>query len=629
MFAHARGVIAKIIAVLALAMSVYHLYTGAFGALEALLHRSIHLAFTFALAFLIYPFSKKYSRRWLDFLMMGLSLICIFYIFWEYEYFILRYPYVHPLTTRDMILGGLFTLLVLEAARRSIGWAMPITAMIFIVYAYVGPSLPGLLRHAGVPTETIIDQIYMTTEGVFGIPLGVSATYVILFVIFGAFLERSGTGQLFMDLAAATTGKSRGGPGKIAVVSSCFFGTISGSAVANVMVTGQFTIPMMKRTGFKPHFAAAVEATASTGGQIMPPVMGAAAFVMAEFTGLAYLTVCKHALIPALLYFLSVFMAVHFEAVRSNLKGMAENAPRATAVLLEKGHLLLPVAVILYMMFSGYTPMYACIFAIISVVILANLRKISRMGVEKILGALEEGAKGTVSVAAACACAGIVVGVINLTGLGLKFTSFVLLLAGESLVAALLFTMVAGIFLGMGLPTTAAYIVMAALLVPALVKLGIPTIAAHMFAFYYAIISAITPPVALAVYAGAGLAGSNIWKTGFVAVRIGAPGFIIPFMFAYSPSLLLIGDSWTIGTSIVTASVGVVMLAGGMIGWFLRETSFLERICLLAGSISLIKPGIYTDLVGLILLAMVIASQRLRKKTPPSPSNEHLNSRQG
>ncbi|MBP1715305.1 MAG: transporter, fusion protein, partial [Deltaproteobacteria bacterium] len=455
MLNHNPGVLAKAIAGIAIAMSAYHLYTGAFGALEALLHRSIHLAFTFALVFLIHPFSKAYARRWVDFLMTGLSLLCIFYIFWEYDYFILRYPYVHPLTKTDMVLGGLFTLLLLEASRRSIGWAMPITALVFIGYAFVGPSLPGMLRHAGVPLETIIDQLYMTTEGVFGIPLGVSSTYVILFVIFGAFLEKSGTGQFFMELAAATTGKSRGGPGKIAVVSSAFFGTISGSAVANVMVTGQFTIPMMKRTGFQPHFAGAVEATASTGGQIMPPVMGAAAFVMAEFTGLPYLTICKHALLPALLYYLSVFMAVHFEAVRLNLKGMAEQAPRVTAVLLEKGHLLLPVVVILYMMFAGYTPMYACIFSIISVVILANLKKISRMGGGKILEAMEEGAKGTVSVAAACACAGIVIGVINLTGLGLKFTSFVLLLAGESLVAALLFTMVAGIILGMGLPTTA------------------------------------------------------------------------------------------------------------------------------------------------------------------------------
>jgi TRAP transporter 4TM/12TM fusion protein len=433
-------------------------------------------------------------------------------------------------------------------------------------------------------------------------------------VIFGTFLERSGGGQFFMDLAAAMTGKTRGGPGKIAVISSSLFCTISGSAVANVMVTGQFTIPMMKRTGFQPHFAGAVEATASTGGQIMPPVMGAAAFVMAEFTDTPYLTVCKHALLPAILYYLSLFMAIHFEAIRTNLRGMAEEAPRVAAVLLGQGHLLIPVIIIIYFMFAGYTPMYACIYSILSVILLANLKRMTRMGLFKILRALEGGAKGTLSVAVACACAGVVIGVINLTGLGLKFTSFVLFLAGNSLAAALLFTMFAGIILGMGLPTTAAYIVMASLLVPALVKLGIPMIAAHMFAFYYAIISCITPPVALAVYAGAGLAGSSMWKTGWAAVRIGAPGFIIPFMFAYSPSLLFIGSPTTVLLSMVTASIGVVMLAGGMIGCFFRDTRIFERVFLFIGSILLIKPGIYTDLIGLVFLGVVLASQQYRKR---------------
>lgn len=607
------GTLAKVATWIAIVMSSYHLYTGAFGAPEALLHRSIHLMFGLTLVFMTYPLSKGHPRRWLDFLLLGLSLTSIFYLFWNYDYFVTRYPYVHPLSRADLVLGIILTLTLLEAARRSIGLAMPITAIVFIVYAYVGPHMPGLLRHAGADIEAIIDQIYMTTEGIFGIPLGVSATYVILFVIFGAFLEKSGTGQFFMELAAATTGKSRGGPGKIAVVASGLFGTISGSAVANVMVTGQFTIPMMKRAGFQPHFAGAVEATASTGGQIMPPVMGAAAFVMAEFMGIPYLTVCKHALIPAVLYYLSVFMAIHFEAVRTNLKGMIEDVPHLGRVFLEKGHLLLPVAVIIYLMFQGYTPMYACLFAIGSVVILANFKKVSRMALGKILLALEEGAKGTISVAVACACAGIIIGVINLTGLGLKFTSFVLFLAGESLVPALIFTMLAGIILGMGLPTTAAYIVMAALLVPALSKLGIPTVAAHMFAFYYAIISAITPPVALAVYAGAGLAGSDIWKTGLAAVRIGAPGFIIPFMFAYEPALLFIGSPWFILMSFITASVGVIMLAGALMGWFLRETNFGERLMLLSGALLLIKPGLYTDIIGLILLGGTIASQKIRR----------------
>ena len=611
------GTLAKITTWIAIAMSSYHLYTGAFGAPEALLHRSIHLMFTMVLIFFLYPFSKEkgaYISRLGDFVLLGISLGGILYLFFNYEYFITRYPYVHPLSAADMVIGILFVLALLEAARRSIGLAMPITAIAFLIYAYVGPYLPGLLRHAGFNTEVIIDQLYMTTEGIFGIPLGVSATYVILFVIFGVFLEKSGTGQFFMELAAATTGKAAGGPGKIAVVSSGLFGTISGSAVANVMVTGQFTIPMMKRTGFQPHFAGAVEATASTGGQIMPPVMGAAAFVMAEFMGIPYLTVCKHAIIPAVLYYLSVFMAVHFEALRTDLRGMLEAPPRLAAVLLSRGHLLLPVVVMLYILFEGYTPMYACIFSIIAALILANVKKETRMGLKKILNALEEGAKGALQVACACACAGIIIGIVNLTGLGLKFTGFVLYLAGESLAPALFFTMIAGIILGMGLPTTAAYIVMAALLVPGLVKLGIVPIAAHMFAFYYAIISAITPPVALAVYAGAGLAGSNIWKTGLAAVRIGAPGFIIPFMFAYEPSLLFVGSAWEILSAFISASIGVIMLAGGLIGWFAWKTNIGERFLLVAGAVLLIKPGIYTDIAGLIFLGVVIGLQRARKK---------------
>lgn len=611
------GILAKIATWIAIVMSSYHLYTGAFGAPEALLHRSIHLMFTMVLIFLLYPFRKEkgaYISRLGDFVFLGISLGGILYIFLNYEYFITRYPYVHPLSPADMAVGILFVLALLEAARRSIGSAMPITAICFLIYAYIGPSLPGLMRHAGFNTEAIIDQLYMTTEGIFGIPLGVSATYVILFVIFGVFLEKSGTGQFFMELAAATTGKAAGGPGKIAVVASGLFGTISGSAVANVMVTGQFTIPMMKRTGFQPHFAGAVEATASTGGQIMPPVMGAAAFVMAEFMGIPYLTVCKHAIIPAILYYLSVFMAVHFEAVRTDLRGMLEAPPRLAAVMLSRGHLLLPVAVMLYFLFEGYTPMYACIFSIIAALILANVKKETRMGLEKILDALENGAKGALQVACACACAGIIIGIVNLTGLGLKFTGFVLYLAGESLTPALLFTMIAGIILGMGLPTTAAYIVMAALLVPGLIKLGIVPIAAHMFVFYYAIISAITPPVALAVYAGAGLAGSNMWKTGLAAVRIGAPGFIIPFMFVYEPSLLFVGSLWEILSTFITATIGVVMLAAGLIGWFIRETNVVERLLLVGGAILLIKPGIYTDIMGAVFLLVVIIIQKARQK---------------
>jgi len=377
------------------------------------------------------------------------------------------------------------------------------------------------------------------------------------------------------------------------------------------MVDGWLTIPLMKRTGFKHDFAAAVEATASTGGQIMPPVMGAAAFVIAEYTGISYINICKHALIPALLYYLALFMAIHFEASRTGLSGVPkEERPRMKSVIMTKGHLFIPLVVIIYFMLAGYTPMYACIYATLAVVLIAFVRADTRMGLMKILGALEFGAKNMLPVAAACACAGIVVGIINLTGLGLKFTSFILFIAGDSLAPALIFTMIAGIILGMGLPTTAAYIVQAALLIPALIKLGVPVIAAHLFVFYFAIISAITPPVAMAVYAAAGISGSNIWKTGLAAMKAGATGFIVPFMFVYGPSLLLIGSPGSIIITVISASIGVILLSAGLMGWFLKEARLLERAILVAGAIFLIKPGLWTDLIGVGLLIVVVLLQK-------------------
>jgi TRAP transporter 4TM/12TM fusion protein len=610
-------VLRKVVVALAVLMSAYHLYAAGFGAPEAMMHRSVHLLFTLLLIFLmsITGGAKQGKiKLLLDLALLLLTLASLGHIFLNYEYVVTRYSYVQSLTLWDFVMGVILTLILLEASRRVIGWALPITAACFLFYAIFGKYLPGLVRHTGFPLETVIDQLYLTTEGIFGIPLGVSATYVILFVIFGAFLEESGTGQFFMDFSNSLVGGAKGGPGKISCVSSALFGTISGSAVANVMVDGWLTIPLMKRTGFKEDFAAAVEATASTGGQIMPPVMGAAAFVMAEYTGIPYIQICIHAAIPALLYYFALFMAIHFEASRTGLLGVPkEERPRFQSVMLARGHLFFPLIVIVYFMIAGYTPMYACIYATVSVVLIALLRTQTRMGVMKILKALEFGAKNMLPVAAACACAGIIIGVINLTGLGLKFTSLILVIAGNSLIPALIFTMFAGIVLGMGLPTTAAYIVQAALLIPALIKLGVPLIAAHLFVFYFAIISAITPPVAMAVYAAAGISGSNLWKTGLEAVRIGATGFIIPFMFVYGSSLLMIGSIGTIITTVISSSIGVVALSAGLMGWFFKEATYPERVMLVAGALLLIKPGLYTDAVGLTLLIIVIVIQKLRK----------------
>jgi TRAP transporter 4TM/12TM fusion protein len=603
-------------AAIAVAMSLYHLWAATFGAPEAMMHRSVHLVFTFTLVFLTNAAGRGAAGRramMVDLLLLGLSLTSMAHIFLNYDYVVTRYPYVQSLTPWDLAMGIVATLLLLEASRRMIGWALPLTAVAFLLYGLLGQHLPGMMRHTGFSVETVVEQLYLTTEGIFGIPLGVSATYVILFVIFGAFLEVSGTGQTFMDFATALVGGAKGGPGKISCVSSSLFGTISGSAVANVMVDGWLTIPLMKRTGFRHEFAAAVEAVASTGGQIMPPVMGAAAFVIAEFTGIKYIDICKHALVPALLYYVALFMAIHFEATKSGLFGVPkEERPRLGRVIATQGHLFLPLVVIVYFMLAGYTPMYACIYATLSVVALAALRAATRMNPGKILAALEFGAKNMIPVAAACACAGIVVGIINLTGLGLKFTSALLYVAGDSLAPALIITMLAGIILGMGLPTTAAYIVQAALLIPALIKLGVPVIAAHLFVFYFAIISAITPPVAMAVYAAAGISGSNVWKTGLTAVKIGATGFIVPFMFVYGPSLLLMGEWTTVVTTIASASLGVILISAGLVGWFLHEARLLERVMLVAAAVLLIKPGLWTDLAGLAVAVLVAVLQKCR-----------------
>ncbi len=610
------GITRQTAVAIAIAMSCYHLYTGFFGSPEAMLHRALHLLFVLVLVF--FPAFVRQERQertklLLDLVLLALVLLSLGHIFWNYRYVVTRLPYIQSLSRRDVVMGLIFILIVLEATRRQIGWALPITAVTFILYALLGRSLPGPLQHMGFGLPAIVDQLYLSPEGIFGIPLGVSASYVILFVIFGAFLEESNTGQFFMDFATALTGGARGGPGKISVVSSGLFGTISGSAVANVMVDGWLTIPLMKRTGFKKEMAAAIEATASTGGQIMPPVMGATAFVMAEYTGIPYIEICKHAAIPALLYYLALFMAIHFEATQTGLQGIPrDERPRLGWVMVRKGHLLIPLVVIVYLMIAGYTPTYACLVATVSVVPIALFRPDTRMGPKKILNALKEGARNMLPVGMACACAGIVIGMINLTGLGIKFTSLILHISGNSLLLALFFTMLAGIVLGMGMPTTAAYIVQAALLIPALIKLGASTIGAHLFVFYFACISAITPPVAMAVYAAAGISGSNVWRSGLAAMKIGATGFIVPFMFVFGPALLLVGSLADILMALVSATIGVILLSAGLIGWFLAKANYGERVMLVAAAFLLIKPGLYSDLAGIALMICVVLLQKFR-----------------
>jgi TRAP transporter 4TM/12TM fusion protein len=621
-FSHA-GVMRLVIAAIGIAMAIYHMWAIAFGSPEAIPYRGTHLLFALTLTFLLYRWNGSQSATpgVLDYALIVLGAAPVLYLFLNYSYIVERIFYVDELYTSDIVMGVVLTVVVIEATRRVIGWALPITAIVFLVYGFLLARLEPM---------RLLDQLYMTTEGIFGIPLAVSASYVLIFVMFGSFMERTGTGQLFMDFAMALTGHTAGGPGKVSVFSSSLFGTISGSAVANVMVDGPIAIPLMKRTGFRPHFAAGVEAVASTGGQIMPPIMGAAAFVMAEFMGVGYGQVIVWALIPAVLYYVACFAAVHFEAKRAGIHGVPRaELPRLGEVIRVRGHLFVPILIILFVLYSGYSAPMAALLGTLACFPVALLRSSTRQYVRIgiILEAMVDGAKNALAVALACACAGVIIAVVTLSGLGIVFTQFVVGLAQSTLILALVLTMVAGIVLGMGMPTTPAYIIMTALLVPAIIKLGVAAPAAHMFAFYFAILSAITPPVALAVFAAAGIAKADLWRSGLAAVKIGAAGFIVPFMFVYEPALLMLDPAvygktsgyitaewsrilWASGTAII----GCVLLAAGLAGHLLARCSLWQRACLVVAALGLIDPNLWTDITGVALTAIVAGTQLVARR---------------
>ncbi len=550
----------------------------------------------------------------IDFAFLVISIASIGYLFIEHDYILDRFAYVDDPRPIDFVLGIGLIIAVLEGTRRLVGLALPITAVAFLAYGYFITELrPG----------EMLDQMYLTTEGLFGIPLAVSATYMVLFILFGSLVEKTGTGKLFRDFALALAGSAAGGPAKVAVMTSAMFGTISGSSTANVMTTGTFTIPLMKRLGYRAPFSGAVEAVASTGGQIMPPIMGAAAFVMAEFLAVSYLTVIMIALLPAFLYFLAVFVAVHFEAKRLGLRGIPKpDLPRLGAVLSERGHQFLPLVVIVGVLVAGYSAPYAATCGLISVVPIAMLRKTTRQEITLglVIDGVINGIRNSLQVVAACACAGIVIGIIAQGGIGVTFSAFVIGLADNSLILALILTAVAGIILGMGLPTTPAYIVQVALLVPALVKLGVYVEAAHMFVLYFACLSAITPPVAITLYASNSLAGAKLWSGGIAAMKLAATGYIIPFMFAYGPALLLLGTWDAILVSSTTAIIGVSLLAAGLHGYLLQTATWWERLLMVGAAFTLIKPGVTTDIAGLALVLAVIASQRWVSRRIPAPA---------
>lgn len=608
------GFASRVIAAIAICFSLFQLYTAIFGVLDAQIQRSIHLSFGMALVFLLYPTKKSWSRTKLHPVDVMLAIIAAavpMYIVICYQDLVLRAGTVTP---ADLVVGFLGVLFVLEAARRVVGIPIVVVACIFLSYAFLGPKMPGLLAHKGVGLGQLVYHLYFTTEGIFGIPLGVSSTFIFLFILFGAYLEKTGMGKLFIDLANALAGWASGGPAKVAVLSSALMGTVSGSSVANVAGTGSFTIPMMKNLGYSPEFAGAVEAAASTGGQLMPPIMGAAAFLMAEFTGVPYIQVVKVAVIPSVLYYIGIWSGVHLEARRLGLKGIPrDQLPKVGPLLLEKGHLVLPLIAIVYLLVTGRTPMRAALWAIFLAIVSCMLRRSTRIGFKDIVDGLEQGARGALGVVIACATAGIIIGVVTKTGLGLKMATALVDLAGGKLLPTLFFTMIASIILGMGVPTTANYVITSTIAAPALLKLGVPVIAAHMFVFYFGIIADVTPPVALAAYAGSGIAKGDPMKTAFNASKLAIAAFLVPYMFVVSPALLMIDATLPLVLRVMgTSIIGMIGIAAGIAGYLFTDATWSERVLLFAGGLMMVHPGSITDFIGLALLAAGFIIQRVK-----------------
>jgi TRAP transporter 4TM/12TM fusion protein len=515
-----------------------------------------------------------------------------------------RMPQVDPVTLVQFVLGIVLLAGILELTRRTLGPAMPILALIFIAYAFIGPHMSGVLYYRGVTPERFIEQLTLTFQGVFGEALNITATFVILFILFGAFLEVSGGGEFFMDIAKSMVGRKRGGPGLMAVISSALMGTISGSAVANVVTTGVFTIPLMKKVGYEKNFAGAVEAVASTGGQIMPPVMGAGAFIMSEYIGVPYGQIALCAFIPALLYFFAVFMQIYLEARRLNLPGVPpEEIHSFWTIIRQRGQLVIAPIIMVGVLMIGFTASRAGFWGIVAVLIMSSLKKQTRMGLKKLVEAFISAVHSLVPVASACACAGIIIGVVRFSGIGLKFGSAVLSISNGNLPVALVLTMVSSMVLGMGLPTTASYIIQAALAAPALIQMGLEPIQAHLFVFYFACTATITPPVALAAYAAAPICEGNPTTVGIKAFKLGLAAYIVPYMFVYGPGLILLGEPLEIFLAFISSVTGVTILAVALTGWAGRPIPILFRLMLFAASILLMIQGIRTDLIGLVLAA--------------------------
>ncbi|WP_087973714.1 TRAP transporter permease [Oceanobacillus rekensis] len=622
------GIIGKVIFLTLILFSLFQIYTGIFGQYTAYIQRTVHLGFALSLIFLLFPARRKTKRSsvpWYDYVLVVLSIIVCAYWPVFYETLVQK---IGGIDNAQAIIGGIAILLVLEAARRAVGLPITIIAVLFLVYALFGPSMPGMLAHRGLSLHQLIGSMFFTTEGILGTPLQVSSTYIFLFLLFGAFLVQTGVGNYFNDLAISIAGKRVGGPAKVAIFSSALNGTISGSSVANTVTTGSYTIPMMKKLGYHKNFAGAVEAAASTGGQIMPPIMGAAAFLMIEFAGESYWNIAKAATIPAILYFAGIWIMTHLEAKRIGLHGLPDEDIPSKKVVLKKIHLLLPILAIVYFLFIGVSVERAALYGILSTILVSLFRKDTRITPAKFIVALESGARTALGVAAATACAGIIVGVVTKTGLGLKLGNSLVSVAGTlassveaQLLLTLFFTMIASIILGMGSPTTANYIITSTIALPAILALNdqlevaIPVLAAHMFVFYFGIVADITPPVALAAFAATGISGGEPIRTGFNASKLAIAAFIIPYMFVLNPTLLMIeGTVLDIAWALISALVGMIAIGACMIGFWYKRLNWVERIITLITGLMLLYPEGNTDMIGLGIFIVLLIIQIMKRE---------------
>lgn len=618
--------------VIAIVWSSFQLYAAVFGFLPATLMRPIHVAFALALVFLVFPFKRRrdvpesegaeeqpedkspgYWQQGLNVLMSLLALASIAYVVLSRDALTGRIWFVDQVTLDQMIYGLVLVGLLLEATRRAVGWSLLIVVSGFMVYLLFGPYFPGLLRHRGIELDHLVELQALSLQGIFGTPVGVVTEYVFYFVLFSAFLDLSGGGRVFIDLAVRLSARFRGGAAKSAILASAFMGSINGSAVANVVSTGIFTIPLMVRVGFSPRFAAGVEAAASSGGQILPPIMGAAAFIVAEFLGISYLNVVIAAIIPALAYFTAVFLMVDLRARQRGLAGIPADALPSLKGIVTKLHLLTPLVVLVAMLFSGRSLTLSAATGIASVVAVSLFRKETRIGLRKLLDALAQGGRIAIAVTIPCAAAGIIVGVVTYSGLGLKLSSLIVSLAGGQLLPALLLVMGGAVILGMGMPTASAYIMGAVLMAPALVELGVTPLAAHMFIFFFSAMSMVTPPVALAAFAAAGIAKTPVVATSLTAFGLALSAFLIPFAFVYQPALLMDGELTEIAMASFFLLLGVVALSASIVGFFLTRNRKVETVLFFISALLMIAPELVTDLIGVTLFAGVIIMQLLRR----------------